>query len=247
MINIVIPMAGYGSRFSEAGYKLPKPLIPVGNTAMIELVANNLTPDSDHRFIFICLKEHTEIYPQLTPLLQRIAPHCEIITIPAVTEGAACTVMLAHDFIANNDELVIANSDQLVDLDINDFINYCVKSKDDGVIMTFDSSDPKWSYCRLNSTRHVLEVAEKKVISRHATVGIYFFRQGIKFTNAASKMIDDGARQNNEFYVAPCYNYLIHEGAKIGVFNIGDDGLVMHGLGTPADLRAFEEKFLRSS
>ena len=121
MLNIVVPMAGRGSRFADAGYVNPKPLIDVNGRAMIELVADNIRPKDDFRFIFICQREHMERFP-LEDMLKKAAPGCEIIPIDYVTEGAACTVLLAEKFIDNDDALMIANSDQYVDIDINDYL-----------------------------------------------------------------------------------------------------------------------------
>ena len=109
MLNIVIPMAGRGSRFVNAGYELPKPLIEIHGHAMIECVAKNITPKMEHRFIFLCLAEHLEKY-NLEYKLKNFVKNCEIVSVDKVTEGAACTVLLAEKFIDNDDALMIANS-----------------------------------------------------------------------------------------------------------------------------------------
>ena len=123
MLNIVIPMAGRGSRFAEKGYFDPKPLIPIGDKRMIEVVVNNLKPKCEHRFIFVCQQEHLDKY-NYKGELDRIAPGCEIIGIDGITEGAACTVMYSESFIDNDIPLMIANSDQWIDADINDYLDY---------------------------------------------------------------------------------------------------------------------------
>ena len=233
MLNIVIPMAGRGSRFADAGYKLPKPLIDVNGKSMIEVVTNNIRPKCEHRFIYICQEEHLRKY-NLDTELHRMSPNCEIITIDHITEGAACTVLLAEKLIDNDDELMIANSDQYVDTDINDYIgklgNY------DGLIMTMPADHPKWSYIRFDENGFVTEVREKEVISHEATVGIYNYRHGEDFVKYAHQMINKNIRVNNEFYVAPVYNEMIADGKKIVFHNVGEK---MHGLGTPEDLNNF--------
>ena len=149
VLQIVVPMAGRGSRFASAGYTTPKPLIPVGGRPMIQWVIENIRPRRAHQFTFICLAEHLEKYPEVPAELRRICPGCDIIPVRAVTEGAACTVLLAKDLINSDDPLMIANSDQIVDLDINDYLAAGDAPDVDGLIMTFWSDHPKWSYCRL--------------------------------------------------------------------------------------------------
>lgn len=238
MINIVIPMAGRGSRFSEVGFELPKPLIPVHEIPMVRLVIENIKPICPHRFIFICQEEHRLRY-DLADKLQDWAPGCKIIFINKVTAGAACTVLLAEEYIDNDSELMIANSDQWIDLDINEYLSIQHRDSLDGLIMTMGASDPKWSYVGFNDCGDVSCVVEKEVISNEATVGIYNFRKGSQFCAAAKRMINQKKTVNGEYYVAPVYNELIENSLKIGTHNIGSVGSGMYGLGTPADLEKF--------
>ncbi len=120
MLNIVLPIAGRGSRFVNAGYELPKPLIPIHGLPMIEVVVNNIRPNCEHQFIFVALKQHLE-HLGMEETLNRVAPNCIIVPVMEVTEGAACTVLLAKEFINNDNPLMIANSDQWVDININDY------------------------------------------------------------------------------------------------------------------------------
>ena len=238
-LNIVVPMAGRGSRFAVAGYVDPKPLIEVGGKPMVQWVIENIRPDRPHRFIFICLAEHLERYPKIPSTLKRLTPNCEIVTVNEVTQGAACTVLLAKEFINNETPLMIANSDQFVDLEINSYLEKLSLEKAAGLIMTFWSDHPKWSYCRLRPDGSVSEVVEKKVVSNDATVGIYNFAKGREFVQAAEEMITRNLRVNGEFYVAPAYNLLIEQGAKIVVSETGRENAGMYGLGTPDDLGLF--------
>lgn len=240
MINIVIPMAGHGSRFSKAGYELPKPLIPIHNKPMIEAVINNIKPKrQEYRFIYLCLKSHIDKY-EIDKLLKTITPNCEIVIVDSVTEGAACTVLLAERFINNDDALMIANSDQWVDIDIDDYLEHIDKENADGLIMTMFADDPKWSYVRYSGNK-ICEVVEKKVVSNDATVGIYNYRHGKEFVSAAKTMIRKNFRVNNEFYVAPAYNEMISLGNKIVTYNIGREFDGMYGLGIPEDLEKFRK------
>ena len=238
MLNIVRPIAGRGSRFAEAGYQLPKPLIPVHGTPMIEVVVNNIRPRKPHRFVFVALQSHLD-HLGMRETLRRIAPDCEIIPVREVTQGAACTVLLARDLINHDAPLMLANSDQWVDCDINDYLLTLEQQEADGLIMTMSADHPKWSYVGLGADGRVNRVVEKEVISNEATVGIYNFRRGSDFVRAAETMIAKNLRVNGEFYVAPVYNELIREGARICVKNVGAAGTSMHGLGVPADLADF--------
>lgn len=240
MLNIVIPMAGAGSRFSAAGYILPKPLIDVSGKPMIEVVVNNIRPKRPHRYIFICQKAHVEQY-DLKNFLYALAPNCEVIQIDEVTEGAACTVLMARSFIDSDAPLMIVNSDQYVDFDINNYLDTLDKKGLDGLIMTMWADNPKWSFVELDSENYVVRVVEKEVISHEATVGIYNFKTGSIFVQAADLMIARKERVNGEYYVAPTYNIAVSSGAKIGVFNVGSVGNGMYGLGMPSDLQYFLE------
>lgn len=238
LTNIVLPIAGRGSRFADAGYTLPKPLIPVHGMPMIEVVVNNIRPSGAHQFIFVALQEHLD-HLGMRETLRRVAPGCQIIPVRAVTEGAACTVLLARDLINNSEPLMLANSDQWVDFDVDDYLQTMERSGADGLIMTMRADHPKWSYVGFSEDGRVTRVVEKQVISNEATVGIYNFRAGADFVRGAEAMIAKNIRTNGEFYVAPVYNELIAEGRKIVVHNVGEVGRGMHGLGVPDDLKAF--------
>lgn len=238
MLNIVIPMAGEGSRFVNAGFTDPKPLIPVRGKPMIELVVRNIAPKQQHRFIFICQASHAKAYG-LNSFLHGIAPNSEVVQLEGTTEGALCSVLAARQYIDSESPLVIANSDQLIESGIDDFYDHWMAVDLDGLILTMRATDAKWSFAAVRSDGLVSEVAEKRPISNEATVGVYGFRRGCDFVSAADDMIAKNLRVNNEFYVAPVYNQLIEKGARVGVYNIGDVGVRMRGLGTPEDLATY--------
>lgn len=238
MLNIVVPIAGRGSRFSKEGYELPKPLIPVNGIPMIQLVCSNLKPKCEHRFIFLCLCEHIDKY-KIDEKLREFEPSCKIVKIKNITGGAACTLLLAEEHFNNSDPLMIANGDQWVDIDINDYLKASESGEYDGFIMTMWSDHPKWSYIKLNRENKITQVVEKQVVSNEATVGIYNFAHGFYFFEAASSMIEKDIKVNNEFYVAPAYNELIQSGFNIGYYNVGKEYDGMYGLGVPSDLERF--------
>jgi HAD superfamily hydrolase (TIGR01509 family) len=235
-INIVIPMAGLGSRFSSAGYAFPKPLIEVNGKPMIQLVVENLNIDG--KYIYIVQKSHFEKY-NLKYLLNNITPNCEIIQIESVTEGAACTVLLAEKFIDSDIPLLIANSDQYLEWNSNDFL-YCAESEGiDACISTFYNTHPKWSYAKLDTNGYVIEVQEKKPISTCATTGIYYWARGSDYTKYCKQMIASNVRVNGEFYVCPVYNEAIKDDKKIKV----KECKAMWGIGTPEDLNYFLDNY----
>lgn len=233
-------MAGKGSRFVNAGYMIPKPLIEIHGVPMIKLVIDNLTPKREHRFIFIVQRSHFEAY-ELDYKLHSYAKNVEIIAIDSVTQGQACSVLLAKDLFNTDEPLMTANSDQYIDTDINDYLEDMDQRQLDGLIMSMYSCDPKWSYARLDEKGLVVETAEKRVISDNATVGIFNFKKGRDFVRSAERMIEENLRVAGEFYTCPVYNYLIDEGQKIGIYNIGTEYNGMYGLGIPQDLEFFAQ------
>lgn len=241
MINIVIPMAGQGSRFAKAGYEKPKPFIDVDGKPMIVRVLENLAyPDA--RYILIARHEHIEKEAELVAQIEKEF-NAIFIPINKLTEGTACTVLYARKYINNDEQLLIANSDQIVDMNIADFIDDCKDRNLDGSILTFIDhyKDPKWSFAKLDENSLVTEVKEKVVISEFATVGIYLYSKGRDFVDASIDMIIENDRVNNEFYTCPTYNYTINEGSKIGIYNIEFEQ--MHGIGTPEDLNLYLRNF----
>jgi beta-phosphoglucomutase-like phosphatase (HAD superfamily)/dTDP-glucose pyrophosphorylase len=235
-LNVLIPMAGAGSRFEQAGYTFPKPLIEVKNKPMIQLVIENLNIDAN--YIYVVQKKHREKY-NLDTLLNLITPGCKIIETNGLTEGAACTALLTKEYINNENPLFFANSDQFVEWDSNEFMYKMQETNVDGGIVTFNSIHPKWSFVKLDDNGFVKEVAEKTPISDIATVGFYFWKKGSDFVKYAEQMIEKNIRVNGEFYVCPVFNEAINGGIKVTTFDIKK----MWGLGTPEDLKYFLENY----
>ena len=233
-MNVLIPMAGAGSRFAEQGYTFPKPLIEVGNKPMIQVVVDNLNIDAN--YIFIVQKEHYEKY-NLETVLNLVKPNCTIVQVEGITEGAACTTLLAKEYIDNENPLIIANSDQFVEWNSNEVLYAFSTEGVGGGILTFESTHPKWSYALTDQNGWVTQVAEKQPISIHATVGIYYWARGCDYVSSALQMIEKNIRTNNEFYVCPVFNEFIQNGGKVRIKHINPEG--MWGLGTPEDLTHF--------
>ena len=203
---------------------------------MIQVVVESLAIEG--RFIFIIQKEHNEKY-NMKSFLKAIRPNCEVIEISGVTEGAACTTLLAKEFINNDNPLVIANSDQYIKWNASNTMYNMSESKVDGGILTFKATHPKWSYAKSGDDGFVTEVAEKQVISEDATVGVYYWSKGSDYVKYAEDMVQKDIRVNNEFYVCPVFNQAIEDKKKIKVYDVEE----MWGLGTPEDLDFYHNHF----
>ena len=233
-LNILIPMAGAGSRFEQAGYTFPKPLIEVNDKPMIQVVVENLNIDAN--YIYVVQKSHREKY-NLDTMLNLITPGCKIVEVDVLTEGAACTALLSKEYIDNDSPLFFANSDQFVEWDSNEFMYKMQESNCDGGIVTFKATHPKWSFAKIDDNGFVTEVAEKNPISDNATVGYYYWKHGSDFVKYAEQMVERNIRVNNEFYVCPVFNQAIEDCKKIRIF----ESSKMWGLGTPEDLKYYLE------
>lgn len=240
-MKILIPMAGEGSRFRKEGYQFPKPLIDVGGKPMIQRVVQNL--DFDAEYIFLVRKEHTEKYVGLENTLRQITNNnCKIVLVDKLTDGAACTALLAKELINNDDDLLIANSDQIIEYEKKNFELLKSLSSVDSIVYTFNAVHPKWSFVKTNSRGFVTEVAEKNPISNIATCGIYWYRKGSDYVKFAEQMIEKDIRVNNEFYIAPVYNELIQDNKTLIPFYVNK----MYGIGTPEDLNFYLKNKMES-
>lgn len=238
-LNILIPMAGAGSRFQQAGYSFPKPLIDVEGKPMIQVVVENLNIEAN--YIYVVQKSHREKF-NLDTMLNLITPGCRIVETEGITEGAACTALLAKDLIDSDSPLFFANSDQFVEWDSNEFMYKMNETDCDGGIVTFRSAHPKWSFAKIDERGLVTEVAEKNPISDIATVGFYYWKKGSDFVKYAESMIEKEIRVNNEFYVCPVFNEAIGDDKQIRIFDVDK----MWGLGTPEDLKHFLENRIKN-
>ena len=231
-MNIIIPMAGAGSRFEKAGYSFPKPLIEVRGQPMIAKVVENLNLQGT--YIFLLQKAHYEQY-RLESLLNMIAPSCKIVQIDGLTEGAACTVLKAKEHINNDQPLIISNSDQWIRWNSFETISEFNQPDSDGGMLTFKSVHPKHSFARVDRDGWISDIAEKNHISNYVTVGIYHWKRGADFVRYAEQMIEKNVRTNNEFYVCPVFNEAIQDGKRFRASLVDE----MWGMGTPEELNNF--------
>ena len=235
-MNVLIPMAGAGSRFAEVGYTFPKPLIEVNGKPMIQVVIDNLNIEAN--YTFVVRKEHYDKY-SLQYLLTLIAPGCNVVQVDELTEGSACTTLLAKEYIDNDDPLLLANSDQFMEWNSNECLYAFNADGIDAGILTFKATHPKWSYAKVGEDGFVAEVAEKKPISDDATVGVYYWKKGSDYVKYTEQMIEKDIRTNGEFYICPAFNEAIADGKKVRIKEIDK----MWGIGTPEDLKYYLEHY----
>jgi len=233
--NIVLPMAGRGSRFRQQGYKDSKPFIDVEGKPMIQRVIENLNIEFDKNFKFIILCQEADYLDYDFSIFNKMIGHdnIEIVKLKGITEGAACTLLTAKEFIDNKVPLLSFNSDQMIDYDPNE--TYSRLSLHDGGMPCFKGEGIKWSYAKTDEDGYVTEVAEKKQISNDATAGYYYWSRGSDFVKFAEQMIEADDRLNNEFYVAPVYNYAVKAGKRIVITQVDK----VYQMGTPEDLEEY--------
>ncbi len=231
-------MAGLGTRFTEAGYATPKPLLPVHGQAMYRTVLANLLSE-DVASVTLVARNTFDLRQDVEALRSRTSAEVQLIEIDYITSGPADTVEIALEHLKLEDPVVTANSDQFVNCSLFEMYQQLHLEDVAGNILVMEDSDPKWSYVKLNNDGDVTQVREKQVISNLATVGIYGFESGKALRQALDWMRDADDTVNGEFYVAPAYNHLIERGSRIVSHNLGPVSAVMHGLGTPEDYEAF--------
>jgi len=240
MLQIIVPLGGKAARFQERGYTFPKPLIEIGSRSMIEVVLENLSPPRPHQYTFICRKEHLAQF-YLGDMLRLLAPGSRVIPLEQDTAGALCSVLLAVDQMDLDGEIMVANGDQFISGGLGQFYKACRKPGVDGCILTFGATHPRWSFVKTDESGFVTATAEKKPISKQATVGIYYFRRARDLVEGAEKMIVKGLTTSGQFFVCPVFNELILAGKKITTHHLPDGA--MHSLGTPEDVDLFLKEF----
>lgn len=242
MINIVIPLAGKSGFFDGPEYKYPDVLNEVLGKTMIELVVENFNQiNDDKRYVFIINKEESDKY-HIDNILKLITDNnCEIVKLSNKTKGAVCSCLMAIDFINNNDDLIIANGNQIIEEDFNKILEDFKKRSLDSGIICFDSVHPKWSYARLDEKDNVVETTEKNPISKNAIAGFYYFKRGKEFVEASMKLIEKDANFEGKYYIAPTINELVLENMKIGIYRIQPNQY--NSFYSPQKIKEYERKF----
>ena len=239
-MNLVVPMAGRGSRFAQVGITTPKPLIDVRGRPMYVWAVESLPLDLARRVIFICLREHLDACDLESDIRRRYA-NLDPVIIPLdhVTEGQACTVLEARELIDDDQPLIIFNADTYCRTRLSERLR--AGDRADGILSVFRAQGDKWSFARVGADGRVVETAEKHRISDWATTGLYYFARGRDFVRHTDAMIAANERVGDEFYVAPVYNRMIRVGADVRI----DPADEVWVLGTPEDLAHFEASYPR--
>ncbi len=239
MINVIIPLAGGTLLFENSEYHYPKPIIEIMGKPMIQLVIENLqTIPGPKRLIFIVNNEHCSTY-YLDNTIKLLSENSEIIKLHKATKGAACSCLMAEEYINNDDPLIIVNGDQIIDIDYKEVFNYFTNQKYDAGVISFDSVHPRWSYVRLNENNKIVETTEKRPISKHAIAGFYYYSKGNLFIKAAFQSIIKDNHHNDQYFIAPTMNELVLENKNIGMFNIKDTQY--HSFYSPQKIKEFEK------
>lgn len=237
MVNILIPLAGKNQFFNESEYPYPKPLIEINDKTIIEHIINNFdTIKKDKQFIFIVNNDDCKKYHLDNVLNLLTNQTCKIIKVDNETRGAACSAMMAIEYIDNDIPLIIANADQILDENLDDIVSSFENV--DGGVVSFDSVHPRWSYVKLDEKNYIVETAEKRPLSKHAIAGFYYFNRGKDFISSAMNMIKKDANVNGLYYIAPTLNEMILENKKLIIKKI--DNKKYHTFYTPQKIQEYE-------
>jgi UDP-N-acetylglucosamine diphosphorylase / glucose-1-phosphate thymidylyltransferase / UDP-N-acetylgalactosamine diphosphorylase / glucosamine-1-phosphate N-acetyltransferase / galactosamine-1-phosphate N-acetyltransferase len=241
-MNIVIPLAGLGSRFADAGYLEPKPLIYFRGKTMIEHAIESIGIYG--KFIFITRLFLEPYHSRLMAILLKYTDEKNIVVIEKPTRGSAETILQAKDLIRSHTPLLQTNCDQILRWGPQDFLDHIYEQNCHGSVVTTSSTEKKHSYVKLNKQYYAEEFAEKNPISNQALVGVHYWERGYYFVDAAERMILENNTQNGEFYVSASYNYMLRNfkdnGKKCNITSFQIHGTEINFLGTPEDLNQYK-------
>lgn len=233
---VVVPMAGRGSRYATQGYETPKPLIEVAGKPMVFWALKSLEGLRVSKYIFVALKEHEDIFGVQKLLKNQIDGNVEFVWLDTVTEGQLCTVLAARHLLDANEDVLIASSDTLVIGNLGMDIRV---AKWEGIISVANLPGDQWSFARTNITGEVVEVAEKKRISDHASTGLYYFRKAETLISYGEDIIRRQEKTRGEYYVIPVYQKMIEAGLPVGVSQASS----VWDMGTPEAKMEFEKHY----
>jgi dTDP-glucose pyrophosphorylase len=239
-MQYLIPAAGKGSRFADAGFEKPKPLIELHGIPLIVWVLANFEYKRNDTINIVVQRDSFDTL-SVESYISALSVKPNFIYLEEITDGAARTVFNATRYLDPDKPMIVANSDQYVSKSLEQFVEIASNPNSDGCILTMNANSNKWSYIGVNSKNKINQVVEKQEISNEATVGIYSWQKVRDFTKSFEDMVRANDKVNNEYYLAPTYNYMIKKGAKIDYLNIGEIDVQVHGLGTPEDLKKFED------
>ena len=235
-MNLIIPMAGRGSRFANCGITLPKPLIPIKGKPMVFWALQSLRGFSFSQIIFLVLSDHEKKFKVSEELKKYVKSPFKIILINEVTEGQLSTTLAAKRYIDTDEDVLITSSDTFVKSDLAEDIRN--KFSDTmGIISVANVPGDSWSFARTDENGRVVEVSEKIRISEFASTGLYYFSNGHQFVQVAEMIISNCEKTQKEYYVSSVYKKYIESECRIDV-SLADE---MWDMGTPNSLKIFEK------
>ena len=232
-----MPMAGEGSRFANAGWTTPKPLIELnGNPLFKHAISSVAADDIDMKYSFIVRQEHIDKY-RIDEGIKSFLPEANVFSVQKTTRGAVETCLIAESAIDDHDAVIVMDCDlefrskQFVEI-IKSILSKSIEEVNGGALVSFESSEPKYSYAELGADGLVCRTAEKEVISNHALCGAYFFSAGKRFKEIAHQLLNEPEFKKPEYYVSLLYNYMLAEGEKVHLAPMEE----YYSYGTPEEL-----------
>ncbi len=239
-LHIIMPMAGEGSRFLKEGWSTPKPLIKLqGKTLFQRAIDSVLIHGISMKYSFIVRQEHIDIY-QIDEQIKKMLPQANVFSVLKTTRGAVETCLVAESAIDDKDAIVVMDCDlEFRSKRYSQLIQQAVSVSEDkafgGALVSFESTDPRYSYAEVDDNMKVIRTAEKETISNHALCGAYFFASGRTFKRIAHQLLEDGTHGKAEFYVSLLFNYMLAEGKDVYLANMEE----YYSYGTPEELKRY--------
>ena len=234
MINILLPSMGTSTFFKDNYF--PKPLIEINGKTMLELVVEDYKSLEPQNYIFVFSEENCREF-HLDASVKILVPTCKVVKLHNQTAGALCTCLMAVKYIDNDVPLLISNSDQIIDVDYCEVIRHFEVMGADAGVITFPSIHPRWSYARKNGSE-VVEVAEKRPLSKDAIAGFYYYKKGRDFVTAAKNALIKQNQFDGRYYISASINELILLGKKVGYYDIAKEQY--KSFYSPAKIKEFE-------
>lgn len=207
-VHLVMPMAGRGSRFSKEGFHCPKPLIEIYGRPFFYWSTRSISKFVELASIeFVILQEHVNHF-RIDQEILRWFPDAHLHILPDVTEGAVITCMHGISGIKDDLPVLFNDCDHLFKSSL--FNQYCLDGVDeniDGLLLTFSSTENKYSFVEKDAAGNVIRTAEKEAISSEAICGCYYFRNAAVFTRAAEQYLKKCGYK--EYFMSGVYNIMI--------------------------------------
>lgn len=235
-----MPMAGEGSRFANAGWNTPKPLIELNGQPLFKHAISSVAVEGiKMKYSFIVRHEHIEKYG-IDEGIKAFLPEANIFSVMKTTRGAVETCLIAECAIANDDAVIVMDCDlefrsmKFIE-DIKKILSQPMEEANGGALVSFESDQLKYSYAEVGEDGYVVRTAEKEVISNHALCGAYFFSTGKRFKEIAHQLLDEPDFKKPEYYVSLLFNYMLAAGERVKLAPMEE----YYSYGTPEELQRY--------